>query len=81
MRLFSDITGKGTFARADRAERKITDLSAKMNVDFRYVIISTPDGRYMPCVILLPEQQHYAGGSPIRAFASHSDHGETQDQA
>ena len=63
MRLFSSITGtKGTFARADRAERKITDICAKMNVDFRYVIIVTTDGRYKPCVILQQEQQYMAGG-------------------
>lgn len=62
MRLFPDVQGKGTYATPAGAEKKITDLIEKMAVDFRYVIISTVDGRYKPCVVLRVEEQHYAGG-------------------
>jgi len=62
MRLFPDVKGKGTYATPAAAEKKITDLIEKMGVDFRYVIISTVDGRYKPCVIPNRDQQHFAGG-------------------
>lgn len=62
MRLFPDVKGKGTYATPWGAEKKITDLIEKMGVDFRYVIISTVDVRYKPCVILNRDQQHFAGG-------------------
>ncbi len=62
MRMFSDVKGKGTYATPAGAEKKITDLIEKMAVDFRYVIISTVDGRYKPCVVLNSSQQHFAGG-------------------
>ncbi len=61
MQLFKDITGKGTYATRERAVKKIVDIIQRWEVEFRYLILATTDGRFAPVVVLNRDQQHYTG--------------------
>lgn len=59
MQLFQDITGKGTYATRERAVNKMEDFNAQCEVQFRYIIMATVDGRFAPVAIPNRDQQHY----------------------
>lgn len=62
MRLFNDLTGKGTYATPERAEKKVKEYCSAMATDFRYIIAVNSEGRYFPVIIPTRDQQCYAGG-------------------
>lgn len=61
MNLYKDITGKGTYKTYANAEKRIEDVRKEFGVPFRYIIAATTDGRFFPVVVLLKDQQYYAG--------------------
>lgn len=61
MRLFTDISGKGTYATAANANKRAVKLCEDFGVDFRYIIAATEDGRYFPVVVVRRDQQHFCG--------------------
>lgn len=58
MELFNELTKKGTYATRARAVKKITDKMAEWDIDFRWLIGVTEEGRFYPVVILNRDQQH-----------------------
>lgn len=62
MRLFKDLAGKGTYATPANAEKKVMEYCAAMEIDFRYIIAVTAEGRYYPVIIPRASEQCYVGG-------------------
>lgn len=64
MRLFHEITGKGTYATQANAVKRIEAISEKFAIDFRYIIAVSEEGRFFPVVILRQSEQYLAGALP-----------------
>lgn len=58
MELFTELSAKGTYATRARAVKKIKDKMAEWDIDFRWLIGVTEEGRFYPVVILNRDQQH-----------------------
>ena len=61
MHLYKDLTGKGTYATHDNAVKRIESVIEKFEIDFRYIIGVSAEGRFFPVVILRREEQYLAG--------------------
>ena len=48
-------------AASAKAVKRIEDVRKEFGVPFRYIIAATTDGRFFPVVVLLKDQQYYAG--------------------
>jgi hypothetical protein len=61
MRLFKDLTGKGTYGSVANVDKRMRDICEKFGEDFRYVVIVTDEGRFAPVVIVTQKQQYLVG--------------------
>lgn len=61
MKIFNDVTGKGTYATHERAVKRAEKACADFGVDFRYLIASSVDGRFFPVVVLRRDEQNLCG--------------------
>ena len=61
MRLFTDIEGKGTYATAANATKRAQKLCEDFEIDFRFIIAESEDGRFFPVVVLRNAEQHLCG--------------------
>lgn len=59
---FGDIKNR-TYKTPDRAKKRLEEFCATFseNLFFRGMVVATDEGRFVPCVVLNNDQQHYMG--------------------
>lgn len=61
MRLYDDLTGKGTYATPANAVKRIEEVCKQSGIEFRYIIGVTGEGRFFPVVIPRRDEQYLVG--------------------